>query len=60
MQLKFDAALSLRVADPVKAVTMLCRGSFDMGTLLKTIHVSALESRCVVHSRECMRVNLSG
>jgi hypothetical protein len=37
VQLKFDAALSLRVSDPVKAVTMLCRGSFDMGTLLQTI-----------------------
>ncbi len=37
VQLLFDAALSVRISDPIKAVTMLCGGSFSWDTLTSTI-----------------------
>ena len=37
VQLLFDAALSVRVSDPIKAVTMLCGGDFSWETLTSTI-----------------------
>jgi regulator of protease activity HflC (stomatin/prohibitin superfamily) len=37
VQLLFDAALSVRVQDPVKAVTMLCGGAFSWQTLQETV-----------------------
>jgi len=37
VQLLFDAALSVRIVDPIKAVTMLCGGSFSWDALTSTI-----------------------
>ena len=37
VQLLFDAALSVRVVDPIKAVTMLCGGAFSWDSLTATI-----------------------
>ena len=37
VQLLFDAALSVRVQDPVKAVTMLCGGGYSWDSLTQTI-----------------------
>ena len=37
VQLLFDAALSVRICDPIKAVTMLCGGSFSWDSLASTI-----------------------